>query len=173
MGQNIDAKLLAKVRNAAAATLEDAVPTSKQATPHYSVCRFLPLSNTFLNFVDNSEAHLLHKRRSRSMTSLMSIGHGTCTRRGMDGTPEQNGSVKTPMASMCNDVRTSSAEASAGISDSHEAETEPNDRTEPQFTTIMLRNLPTNFRQIDLLDAMNKCGSVSYTHLTLPTILLV
>eukprot|EP00971_Amphidinium_carterae_P102426 2027882-Amphidinium_carterae.1 len=107
-----------QVRRAAAVTMEGSTSTPQQVSSDYMMYRAAPLSNTFLNFIDDS--HLVRRRRSRSIPSLLSAATVSgCV------PPEQEPCVKAGIAStaptssececMLEDAGTNSDVASTGI----------------------------------------------------------
>jgi len=184
MMAEIKTRAMEKVRCAAAATMEQLVPTAQQITPDYMAYRATPLTNTFLNLIDDSQEQLRHKKRSRSIVSLIPVKGGTSASEiFMESVAGQDLRVKHLAASTADDSlapQDSCAKCRAASTRDHEvpdsevASTAPpcgspgtssdieeddiNMEAGPQFTTVMLQNLPQTFKQLDLLEAMDSCG---------------
>mmetsp|Transcript_11493 Transcript_11493/g.26028 ORF Transcript_11493/g.26028 Transcript_11493/m.26028 type:complete len:241 (-) Transcript_11493:137-859(-) len=140
--------VMEQVRCAAAARMEFAVPTAQQVGPDYMIYRAEPLHNTFINLIDNTQC--LHRRRSRSIASFLSTGDGTSSCSVSETYPADN----EKDAGTQSDVASTGVpcESPDGSSDSEGAE------AEASYTTIMLKNLPPAFTQMDLLEALDESG---------------
>jgi len=164
MQAELETRAMEKVRCAAAATMEQLVPTAQLLTPDYTVYRGTPLSNTFLNVLDDSQEQVRPMRRSRSIVSLFPVkGGASASAISMHTLADQDVCVKHCAASTTDDELPDSEVASTAPpcgspGTSSDSEEDINIEAGQQFTTIMLQNLPQTFKQSDLLEAMDMCG---------------
>jgi len=163
MGGDLKTKM-EEVCSAAAATMENLVLSPHCITLDYMVYRSPALSNTFLNYVDDSQKHSRPRRRCASIASVIPIRDRTiasgseppCDEKAVSSAITLSGgevseaeAASTPVqAVLCGNLGCSS--------DAEGAAAKNADAT--GFTTIMLQNLPLVFKQSDLLVALDSCG---------------
>mmetsp|Transcript_42907 Transcript_42907/g.77961 ORF Transcript_42907/g.77961 Transcript_42907/m.77961 type:complete len:258 (-) Transcript_42907:13-786(-) len=158
-------KQMEQVRSAAAATMEQLVPTAQQVTPDYLVYQAAPLHNTFLNLLD--EGLPRHARRCHSIAGCRPA---RVPKVSMDSKPARQeapadlcgapteGSLPLQSHEVANCKRATTATPTGSPGTFAQTDAETKLEADPPFTTVALRNLPQAFKQADLLEAMDKCG---------------
>jgi len=155
--------VLEEVRSASSSMMKLAVPSVTQATSEYLTQREVPLTNTFLNFIDN-DAELnstRSKRRSHSIISYVrhsgrgisnlysQVAEDSATETSADNSSEKNHDTSADSSS--DTVSTQSPCWFDRTSTFGSIQTDG-------ATTVMVQNLPRLFSQKDLMNSLDLQG---------------